>query len=221
MLPGTLHRLALSPHLQFVAHLTLIDHFATFGIPHTLTTLPAVLERRFHELQRSYHPDKHVTAEEAARSTALDRSSSINQAYRVLRDPHQRMKHLLAIHGLSVESQKQVPQSLLMAVMEVQEKLAELEFANDPRTRARVNQELTPFAEQFDEMSDAVEARLEGLAKQWDEGNGPNSQPGALTPEDRTKLETMTKLLAERAYLQTLKLSIGAARSGEPAMIRH
>jgi molecular chaperone HscB len=202
-------------------NLTLIDHFQTFGIPRTLTALPAVLERRFHELQRSYHPDKHVSALDAEKSSALDKSSSINQAYRVLRDPHQRMKHLLAIHGYSVESQKQVPTNLLMAVMEVQEKLAELEFSKDPRTVAKVNNDLAPYADQFEEMSEAVEARLEGLATKWDKGNGPNTQPGALTPEDKQTLESMTKLLAERAYLHTLRLSIGAAQRGEPAMIRH
>lgn len=202
-------------------NLTLIDHFQTFGIPRTLTALPAVLERRFHELQRSYHPDKHVTAEEAAKSDALDRSSSINQAYRVLRDPHQRMKHLLGIHGFSVESQKQVPTHLLMAVMEVQEKLAEMEFSKDPRAKAKLNLELAPYADQFEEMSETVDTKLETLALQWDQGNGPRSQPGALDAEDKQRLEAMNKLLAERAYLQTLRLSIGAAQRGEPAMIKH
>jgi molecular chaperone HscB len=201
--------------------LTLIDHFQTFGIPRTLTALPAVLERRFHELQRSYHPDKHVTAEEAAKSDALDRSSSINQAYRVLRDPHQRMKHLLSIHGQSVDSQKQVPQNLLMAVMEVQEKLAELEHSKDARTVAKVNRDLAPYADQFEEMSELVDTKLETLAIQWDKGNGPHSEPGKLEKEDVVRLEAMTKLLAERAYLHTLRLSIGAAQRGEPAMIRH
>jgi molecular chaperone HscB len=199
----------------------LVDHFQTFGIPHTLTALPAVLERRFHELQRSFHPDKHVTAEEAARADALTKSSSINQAYRVLRDPHQRMKHLLSLHGLSVESQKQVPAELLMTVMEVQEKLAELEFSNDARTRARVNQDLAPYSEQFEQMSDAVEARLEGLAKQWDESSGPHARPGALPPEEQQILERIAKLLAERSYLNTMKLTVLAAQRGEPAIIRH
>jgi molecular chaperone HscB len=199
----------------------LIDHFQTFGIPRTLTALPAVLERRFHELQRSYHPDKHVTAQDDAKTEALDRSSSINQAYRVLRDPHQRMKHLLAIHGQSIDSQKQVPTNLLMAVMEVQEKLAELEFSKDPRAKAKLNQELAPYADQFEEMSEIVDTRLETLAIQWDKGHGPLSEPGKLDAEDQQRLEAMTKLLAERAYLHTLRLSIGAAQRGEPAMIRH
>jgi molecular chaperone HscB len=202
-------------------NLTLIDHFQTFGIPRTLTALPAVLERRFHELQRSYHPDKHVSAEDAAKTEALDKSSSINQAYRVLRDPHQRMKHLLAIHGMSVDSQKQVPNNLLMTVMEVQEKLAELEFSKDPRTVAKVNRDLAPFADQFEEMSEIVDTKLETLAVQWDKGNGPMSEPGNLEAEDKQRLEDITKLLAERAYLHTLRLSIGAAQRGEPAMIRH
>jgi molecular chaperone HscB len=199
----------------------LIDHFQTFGIPRLLTALPAVLERRFHELQRSYHPDRHVSAEESAKSEALDKSSSINQAYRVLRDPHQRIKHLLSIHGLTADSQKQVPTTLLMAVMEVQEKLAELEFSKDPRTVARVNNDLAPYADQFEEMSEVVDTKLETLSLQWDQGNGPMSEPGKLEAEDTTRLEAMNKLLAERAYLHTLRLSIGAAQRGEPAMIKH
>lgn len=152
---------------------------------------------------------------------ALDKSSSINQAYRVLRDPVQRMKHLLSIHGLSVESQKQVPAELLMTVMEVQEKLSELEFSSDARTKARVNQELAPYADRLENMSAAVEARLEGLSKQWDAGNGPNTQPGVLAVEDQDILQQIVKLLAERAYLQTLNLTILAAQRGEPAIIKH
>lgn len=199
----------------------MIDHFSTFGIPRTLTALPAVLERRFHELQRSYHPDRHVTAEELEQSNALDKSSSVNQAYRILREPHQRMKHLLAIHGFSVDSQKQVPTTLLMMVMEVQEKLAELETSKDSKTIAKVNKDLGPYAEQFEEMAEAVEVKLEDLATAWDASTGPASIVGALSPEDQHALETMSRLLAERAYLHTLRLTVQAAQHGEPAMIRH
>lgn len=197
------------------------DHFKTFGIPRTLTALPAVLERRFHELQRSYHPDKHVHAPGEVRTGALDKSSSINQAYRVLRDPIQRTKHLLSIHGLSVESAKQVPSALLMAVMEVQEKLAELEMANTPLARNRINGELSPYAEEFYARGRELEAQLHKLSEQWDAGEGPRAEPGHLNEEQLAILRSLTSLLAERAYLETLRQSIVAAQRGEPASIKH
>lgn len=180
-----------------------------------------VLERRFHELQRSYHPDKHVQAEQSVRADALDRSSNINHAYRVLRDPIQRMKHLLGLYGFSVDSVKQVPPSLLMAVMEVQEKLSELEYANTPQVRSRVKQELQPFVVSFESRNTVLEDQMDTLSKEWDAGDGPRSERNTLSDEGRAILEMLVKLLAERAYLETLRLSIVAAQKGEPASIRH
>ena len=108
----------------------MIDHFSVFGIARTFSIDADALEQRFHELQSASHPDRHVRANERERDEALTRSSEINMAYRTLRDPLARTKHLLTIYGYPIGEQKKVPQSLLMVVMEAQEKIAELECAD-------------------------------------------------------------------------------------------
>src|SRR5690348_13439555 len=96
------------------------DYFLTLGVEHTFNFENAALERRFHWLQRESHPDRFAGATDGIQDSALDRSSAINEAYRTLRDPLRRTKHLLAIYGFSVEQSKQVPMELLELVMNVQ-----------------------------------------------------------------------------------------------------
>src|SRR5688572_3669561 len=121
------------------------DHFTTLGVERRFQFENAALERRFHQLQRTSHPDRFAGAEVNVLGDAIDRSSEINMAYRTLRNPLERTKHLLALYGYSVETSKQVPMELLEVVMNVQEKLAELDFADDEK-REDVLAEIEPLA---------------------------------------------------------------------------
>src|SRR5947208_490565 len=119
------------------------DFFLTLGVERTFRFDDAALERRFHLLQKESHPDRFAGAEEGIIESALDRSSDINEAYRTLRDPLGRTKHLLALYGYSIQQSKNVPMDLLEIVMNVQEKVAELEFADDEQ-RAEISENIEP-----------------------------------------------------------------------------
>ena len=58
------------------------------------------MEASFRSLQKAAHPDFFATAPAAQRASAAAASTSLNVAYRALRDPVQRAQHLLELQGL-------------------------------------------------------------------------------------------------------------------------
>jgi hypothetical protein len=68
------------------------DYFRFFGLPRKLWIEMGDLEARFHELSWKLHPDNFVRASAEEREMSLERSSQLNDAYRVLRDPLARVE---------------------------------------------------------------------------------------------------------------------------------
>src|SRR6267142_2051470 len=73
------------------------DYFAFIGLPRRLKIDLADLEERFRALSRQFHPDFFYNAAPGERRASLERSSYLNDAYRTLRDPLQRVDYLLQL----------------------------------------------------------------------------------------------------------------------------
>lgn len=198
----------------------MIDHFCRFGIDRTFAVDRDALERRFHELQSDSHPDRHVTAEQVCRDQALAESSDINSAYRVLREHVARARHLIELYGFPVGEQKKVPPALLMTVMEAQEKIAELEQAQGREAKEKLIHELSAIAEELEMRRETIDEERRSIAKQWDMEMHADATD-ALAAKEKELLGRMSQILAERAYLETLHLSVKAAQHGRPAFIQH
>jgi molecular chaperone HscB len=196
------------------------DYFSTFGIDRTFVVDRDTLEKRFHELQSESHPDRHVTAGTDRREKALADSSDINAAYRTLREAIPRAKHLLELYGFPISEQKQVPQSLLMIVMDAQEKIAEIESATDRAAKQRMMHELGAVAEELEMRRSAIDEERTQFAKAWDKQMHSNERDN-LSAAERENLGRMAQLISERAYLETLHWSVQAAQQGKPAFIQH
>jgi molecular chaperone HscB len=196
------------------------DHFCRFGIDRTFTVDRDTLERRFHDLQLQSHPDRHVTSGETRQDQALAESSDINAAYRTLRESIPRAKHLVELYGFPISERKSVPSGLLMTVMEAQEKIAELESAVNPRAKEKSMRELFSIVEQLEGERQTIDEERERIATLWDIAMHP-MEPSELSNEERESLGRMAQLMSERAYLETLRISVNAARQGKPAFIQH
>jgi molecular chaperone HscB len=195
------------------------DHFTTLGIERRFLLENAALERRFHQLQRTSHPDRFAGAEGNVLGDAIDRSSDINMAYRALRNPLERTKHLLSLYGYSVESSKQVPMELLEVVMNVQEKLAELDFADDAK-KANVLADIEPLTADLQAKRETIDNKNIELQTKWDESeHSPNANE--LGADEKQLLTSVTKNLAERAYISTLLGTLEAAQKGESLVLKH
>ena len=183
------------------------DYFRFFGLPRKLVVDLADLERRFRDLSRKFHPDYFYNAAPAERLASLERSSYLNDAYRVLRNPVARVEHLLAIEGLppakSEDGGPKVPPSLLEEVFALNEELDEIrelrESGSDP---ARLGARLDAARKPIDRRRDEHERQLHGLMARWD------MQEEAPPAERRATLNALRERLLERNYINNLLATI-------------
>jgi len=192
------------------------DYFSFLGLPRRLVIDQAVLERRFRDLSRQFHPDYFYNAAPAERLASLERSSYLNDAYRALRNPISRIEHLLAIEGLppakSEDGTAKVPPGLLEEVFELNEQLDEIresrESGGDP---AALRERLESARKPIDLKREEHEREVEALSAQWDR------QSTASAAEKRATLDALRERLLERNYINNLLASIEReAQSLEP-----
>ncbi len=114
------------------------NHFELFGLPPAYALEPQSLEKSYREIQSRVHPDRYAHAGDAERRASLQWTTRVNEAYRTLKDPVQRGKHLLELHGVDVafETNTQMPTDFLMRQLELRE---ELESATGGKDAARLD----------------------------------------------------------------------------------
>ena len=107
------------------------SHFDLFGLPAKFSVEADRLEQSYRDIQAKVHPDRFVHAGDAERRASLQWTTRVNEAYRTLKDPVQRAKHLLELHGVDVafETNTAMPQDFLMQQMELREALEDAKDA--------------------------------------------------------------------------------------------
>jgi molecular chaperone HscB len=147
------------------------DYFTVFGLPRKLWIEMSLLEQKFLQLSWKLHPDNFVNASEQERELSLQRSSELNDAYRVLRDPLARVEYLLEIEGQRKEGEKkqQAPPELLEEVFELNESLDELREAKaSGGNLLELRAKLQSAADSFQTKLDQVDLQLQSAARDWD-----------------------------------------------------
>ena len=103
-----------------------MNYFELFEIPVTLTPGKALINKRYVELQKKYHPDFFTQQDEATQQEALEKSSAVNKAIKVFKSPDATIKYVLELKGLIEEEEKYpLPPDFLMEVMELNENLSD------------------------------------------------------------------------------------------------
>ncbi|HWM43900.1 MAG TPA: Fe-S protein assembly co-chaperone HscB [Burkholderiales bacterium] len=103
------------------------SHFDLFGLDPAYALESEALDRSYREIQTRVHPDRFAHAGDAERRASLQWTTRVNEAYRTLKDPVQRAKHLLELHGVDVafETNTAMPADFLLQQMELRESLEE------------------------------------------------------------------------------------------------
>lgn len=184
------------------------DYFAFIGFPHRLSIDERELQERYFALSRQFHPDFHIQDDDTTRQYNLERSSILNQAYRTLRDPFDRARHLLSLEWPEMPDQekKAIPPQLLMEVMEMQETVSELHAATDPARRAALGASLGEVEKRLKESMSSLRLNLDRLGASLDELTDAE--------ERRQSLRSLNTLLNTRNYLRTLLATIDAEIHG-------
>jgi molecular chaperone HscB len=184
------------------------DFFSFLGLPRRLVIDQALLERRFRDLSRQFHPDYFYNASPTERLASLERSSYLNDAYRTLRNPISRIEHLLAIEGLpspkSEDGTAKVPPGLLEEVFELNEQLDEIRESRESGTDPHALRERLDAARKpIDLKREEHEREVEALSARWDQQHTDGSEV-----ERRATLDALRERLLERNYINNLLATI-------------
>lgn len=102
------------------------NFFETFNLPVLFNIDIDMLNHQYRTLQKTIHPDRFVNATDAEKKQSLQKSTQINDAYQVLKDPIKRASHIISLHQVLKENI--LPPDFLMQQMEWEE---EFETIND------------------------------------------------------------------------------------------
>jgi molecular chaperone HscB len=136
------------------------SHFELFGLPAAFGLDNEMLEKAYREIQSQVHPDRFAHAGDAERRASLQWTTRVNEAYRTLKDPVQRAKHILDLHGVDVafETNTQMPTDFLLQQLELREELEAASARKDAAAldalRERLRQEKSVLESQIGESID-------------------------------------------------------------------
>jgi molecular chaperone HscB len=179
------------------------DHWTVLGLERRLALDRSDLERRFHALNRRFHPDYFRLRSPEEQAVSLEDSAAVNAAYRALRDPVGRVEYLLESSGmgLGTAGQARPPADLFEEIMELQEARQELEMAR-PEATAELRERLAGARADLEARREQAQGELVALFSSWDAAD--EAERGRL-------LGRMRDILATRAYLSTILRDLGAA----------
>ena len=199
-----------------------VDYFTFFGLPYRLNLDVSLLEREFYSLSRHLHPDINAIHTQQEQEWSLQQSSSLNDAYRTLKDPIGRTEYLLRLQGVHLEEQstaateearrtgrakKQVvPPDLLEEVFELNMELEEARMNKKMGEPDRsLDAELRDHKKHLQEKYDTVMDDLRSAWTDWDALVDRVSEGRNVLEEDRTAvLQRMLDILSRRAYMRNL-----------------
>ncbi len=144
-----------------------MSHFEVFGLSPRFDLDGAGLEKRYRELSLALHPDRAAKGDAKERRAVLERSTALNDAYKVLKDPMKRAFYLLKLQGVDLDredggTQQDMPPEFLEEVIDLREQLAQARLEKDlDRAQAMAKQ----VEQSQDEALEAAVNRLRSLEK--------------------------------------------------------
>lgn len=168
------------------------DYFRVLGVPRRLLQDRDVLQQRFYELHRQWHPDRYQTGPQEARSASLRNTAAVNRAYSTLRDPVERGEYWLTLQGETLGAKNnRVPPELAELVFEVQEKLEELRAARGGNGAADLRREVAAVHADLLQGQTALLEQLDANFARCDAGA---AEPATLNRELKATLSALAYL---------------------------
>jgi curved DNA-binding protein CbpA len=152
----------------------MMDFFALLGEPRRPWSDPDALKTKFLSLSAQIHPDRMHGATPEAQKTAQEQFTELNAAYQCLREPRDRLKHLVELEtGRRPQDLQNIEPELMGFFMEVTRLCREADDfhasaskADSPLLRVRQFQEAQELTEHLRGMQDAISSRNSGLLKE-------------------------------------------------------
>jgi len=152
----------------------MINFFEFYNIPEAFHINDVALKKQFYALSKQFHPDFYANESEERQQEILELSTLNNTAYKTLSDPNKRLAYILKQHDLLNEGAKpQLPGDFLMEMMDINERLMEVDDAEELanitaevlETENNLQTNLDALTADYQELDDtAKENRLNGIA---------------------------------------------------------
>lgn len=120
-----------------------MNYFEFYDLPIAFNLDPEVLRRQFLKLSKKYHPDFYTLESEEKQEEILALSTTNNEAYKLLKDSEKRIKYILELKGLlGKEIKPELPQSFLLEMMDINERVMDLQFDYDKAAHQAIQKEV-------------------------------------------------------------------------------
>jgi DnaJ-domain-containing protein 1 len=178
------------------------DHFILLNEPRRPWLEPEELKQKFLALSATVHPDRAHNLSEAEREQSQQRYTELNAAYNCLRDPRNRLRHLLELErGSAPKDIQQIPQDLMNVFMEVGQIcrqadafLAEKDKVSSPLLKVQLFERGQEWTEKLRHLLNSVSARRESLVEELKMIDARWSQSANSNPLER--LENLYRLFS-------------------------
>lgn len=183
-----------------------LDYFSCFGLPRRLVIDTNILETKFYELSRAFHPDFYQNKSDAEQTISLGNSAMLNTAYRTLRDPIQRAEYLLDLEAGAVKDIRTTPPAdLFEEILELQDTLNEFRASdrtsdNASALRSRLHVDRTGLEQRQRQM----ETQLLQLFGRWDALQDRGEATEQARAERNRLLKDMRSILSNRTYVKNI-----------------
>lgn len=190
-----------------------IDYFTCLGLPRKLNIDTGGLELKYYEMSKAFHPDFYEGKSEMERTVSLANSAILNQAYRTLKDPIQRVEYLLRLEaGSAKDIPGKAPTDLFETLLELQEHLEELQSLKSQNAPVEGLASLLKTEKgTLEAKRVALESRLAELFHIWDRLIEKTSHEQPFKAEKEQALKEMRDILSQRTYLNTMLTNIAEA----------
>jgi len=151
-----------------------MNYFDFYSIPESFNPDQVALKKKFYQLSKQYHPDFYANENEEKQQEILELSTLNNKAYQALSDPAKVLEYVLRLHELVSEGAKpQLPGDFLMEMMDLNERLMEVENAGELghitaevlAIEGDINEELASLTGDYSTLNDTTkESRLNDIA---------------------------------------------------------
>jgi molecular chaperone HscB len=191
LVPGLIEKRGFSPALMSTFSR---NFYQFFGIDRKLSLDEALLQKRFYELSRQWHPDRFARKSPEEQREALDATSVLNDGYRTLRDPIKRAEYLLTEEGFPIGEQRSrdVPPELLEEVFELNIALEELKSGDE-----HALPQLESARRNFMNMRAEIDSELQKLFAAYDASD-------AQSETAKQALHEIRGVLNRRRYIENL-----------------
>jgi len=182
------------------------DYFSFFELPKKLSIDAKALQTKFYELSKKLHPDSYQQATEQEKQIALEKSSILNKAYEIVKDPWLRAGYMLDVENFSKKNMDQkTPPELLAEMFEIQEHVDTIKEAKrSPISEEElklIERDLNESLGEVQSKIKIIESKLQSVFKEWD-ADSSNHEKLALE---------IQKLIHERKYLETARQTVESA----------